>query len=423
MKRALLSQIKNEWKENVWLVIELLIVSLVIWTLTLFIIRKIRDISAPRGFDVTDVYAGGIAFTDSAGQQIYGGNFPEDRKAGYVADLQALIDNLRNLPMVESVAVGLNMLPYDLGAQVTGLAILQGKDTLWQSFNCRYMTPDGADVIGISPLDPESAASSPSARLKEGMVLLSSSKDMEDAGMDIGKAIAESRITNIKDADFSPDLIQHVRRSDYEITSYGTMAIPLKENTPNILTASQIGIRLKPGTEPQFRKLIDSDVSYSSRRNVTITNIHPIDHDRRRTVWNNQVTQRAMTSGVILLLFIVFLGLLGTFWFRIYLRTPDIAIRKTFGASDANIFRRLISEAMLLLGAAFLIAIPLSIFLVSEIENHTMAYITSFNTWEWDFALAGALTFALMALMILVGVGIPARRAMKIQPAIALKEE
>jgi putative ABC transport system permease protein len=43
---------------------------------------------------------------------------------------------------------------------------------------------------------------------------------------------------------------------------------------------------------------------------------------------------------------------------------------------------------------------------------------------EWDRLLfCGSISFALIALMIAIGIGIPARKAMKIDPAEALHEE
>jgi ABC-type antimicrobial peptide transport system permease subunit len=43
--------------------------------------------------------------------------------------------------------------------------------------------------------------------------------------------------------------------------------------------------------------------------------------------------------------------------------------------------------------------------------------------WQWLMVLSTIITLLLMAMMIVVGVAIPAYRAMHIQPALALKEE
>lgn len=53
--------------------------------------------------------------------------------------------------------------------------------------------------------------------------------------------------------------------------------------------------------------------------------------------------------GMGFLLLNIFLGLLGTFWFRTQQRRSEIALHKAHGASDMSIFVRLISEGLLLL--------------------------------------------------------------------------
>ena len=55
--------------------------------------------------------------------------------------------------------------------------------------------------------------------------------------------------------------------------------------------------------------------------------------------------------GMGFLLLNIFLGLLGTFWFRTQQRRSEIALHKVHGASDMSIFTRLISE-----GLAFAVA-------------------------------------------------------------------
>lgn len=93
------------------------------------------------------------------------------------------------------------------------------------------------------------------------------------------------------------------------------------------------------------------------------------------------------------------------------------------GETDSDIFRRFISEAMTLLGASFVLAIGVALLAIGQLSSSYLASVTYFPGWQWDMALAGVISFVLMSIMLLAGVGIPARHAMKIEPAIALKEE
>ena len=56
MNRKLFTQIRNEWKSNLWLAIELLIVSVVIWYISDFMYVKFDYYMKPRGFDIENCY-------------------------------------------------------------------------------------------------------------------------------------------------------------------------------------------------------------------------------------------------------------------------------------------------------------------------------------------------------------------------------
>ena len=116
----------------------------------------------------------------------------------------------------------------------------------------------------------------------------------------------------------------------------------------------------------------------------------------------------------------IFLGLLGTFWFRTQQRRSEIALHKAMGATDGAVFGRLMGEGLFLLLTvtvpAVVIDIVLAHFELNSWRNGT--------TLEWPrMAFCAAATFVLIAAMIGIGIGIPARRAMKVQPAEALHDE
>ncbi len=56
MKRSLLTQIKNEWRDNLWLVVALTIVTGLIWGASILFYRTIKPTLSPRGFDYKNVY-------------------------------------------------------------------------------------------------------------------------------------------------------------------------------------------------------------------------------------------------------------------------------------------------------------------------------------------------------------------------------
>lgn len=111
--------------------------------------------------------------------------------------------------------------------------------------------------------------------------------------------------------------------------------------------------------------------------------------------------------------------MIGTFWFRTQHRRKEVALRMAMGSTRRGIFLRLIAEGLLLLTLA---AVPAAIIAL----NIGVAELVDVTQLPFDasrFFLALVLSWLLMAVMIVVGVWYPARRAMKIQPAEALHDE
>ena len=129
---------------------------------------------------------------------------------------------------------------------------------------------------------------------------------------------------------------------------------------------------------------------------------------------------------VLFLLVNVFLGLIGTFWFRTRRRRGEIALRLAMGSTKSQVFRLLTGEGLLLLT---LVTLPAMILCYNiGVAEFTIGRTELISTWpvKWTFIrfLLGSLgAWLLIALMVMVGIWFPARQAMKIQPAEALHEE
>ncbi|MDE6680682.1 MAG: FtsX-like permease family protein, partial [Muribaculaceae bacterium] len=125
-------------------------------------------------------------------------------------------------------------------------------------------------------------------------------------------------------------------------------------------------------------------------------------------------------SGICFMIFIIFLGLLGTFWFRVQQRTGEIALRKVTGATSGDIVRRLIGEVLILFTIAVIIATVITVILV---KTSVISVYTDFDYWKITLIIPSIGTLLIMVVALMLGVWFPAIRAMRVQPAIALKEE
>lgn len=122
---------------------------------------------------------------------------------------------------------------------------------------------------------------------------------------------------------------------------------------------------------------------------------------------------------VVFFIFNVFLGLMGTFWFRTRHRRGEIALRMAMGSTRLKIRARLLEEGILLLAAASLPAMAVCANMMAADVIFTEATDAGWGR----FAICTLFVFCLMALMVLAGIWYPASRAMKVRPAEALHDE
>ena len=122
---------------------------------------------------------------------------------------------------------------------------------------------------------------------------------------------------------------------------------------------------------------------------------------------------RNLSACAAFVLIAVFLGFLGSFWYRTQQRIPELALRKVNGATDTDLFRRSISEGLILLCVAtpFIVGIAA---LLSDLPDDLGLTLPAWLMWSMI-----PVTLVLLALMICGGIWLPARKAMKINPAAA----
>ena len=131
---------------------------------------------------------------------------------------------------------------------------------------------------------------------------------------------------------------------------------------------------------------------------------------------NSMMRNFAIGGGFLLI--IVFLGFLGTFWFRAQERTSEIAVRMVNGATRADIVRRLLGESFLLLAMGAVICAAVVVAL-----DYFDIKILELALTETDRWLGYVLAIFSLAIMVTAGVWWPARRAMAVNMAEALKDQ
>ena len=141
---------------------------------------------------------------------------------------------------------------------------------------------------------------------------------------------------------------------------------------------------------------------------------------------------RLKSSLAIFTLLCIFLGMVGTFWIRCNARRQEIGLMRSMGATEARVKKQFLAEAALLVTAAFVFSLILVvnfIVMADGMSQQTVSGKTSFAlVSQWlspgiQFAMVSLITYLALLVIALVGTLIPVRRAVKVLPADALRDE
>ena len=404
MNKKLFTQIRNEWRSNLWLALELLVVSVVMWYIIDLLYCRLATYMEPRGFDTEHCYliTMGVLTDKSPDYTPYSDTHKQ------TDEVRELVERLRRRPEVEAVSLSQNSYPYN-GSN--GSAEVD-YDTLhaprWTIR--RIVTPDFVRVFryrGARGETPEQLAEI----LERGDFLASDNlyrKYSVPMTSLVGKK--EFYLFGERYDDFSQ------ARSSYSMVFNMNL---LDEGWWN--ADRELCVRVRADRDQNFMENLKAD----SEKQFRIGNLYISDiksfKDIRHSFQQGETSQmRNLVVGMGFLLLNIFLGLLGTFWFRTQQRRGEIALHKAMGATDGAVFGRLMSEGMFLLLIVTVPAVIIDV-LLAHFELNSWRNGT---TLEWPrLAFCVAATFVLIAAMIGIGIGLPARRAMKVQPAEALHDE
>ncbi len=425
MKRKLTKQILHEWRSNLWLVVELIIISVVLWYIGdhLAVVTDIR--TSPLGLDTEHTFLVSTSYSWEGSA-----TYVKPQTAGdtdsvatpqelYLADQDQLMNRLRELPGVVAVAMS-NGSPYTYN--YNGYPMMMDDNPTDDFEKCARPNtwhvmsdfPLVFNLHGIGGETPEQLADI----LREGKILVTESF-CEQVGFDgtprelINRKI---RFYGSSEVITIGAVIPNQRRNEYEPTAMAFAFIGRDNGS-----SGNLFLRTATATDDEFIAVFRRDLAKMRGGNMYVTDITSLRQIRDDLHRTDDADVRDMYVCMGFLMLTVFLGLLGTFWFRTQQRVKEIAVRKVSGATNGGIFMRQISEGLILLCTATLPAMAIDYVL----EANSLASSADYRPDGWvAWWLLGALgVFVTMALMIVAGIWFPARKAMKVEPAEILRGE
>lgn len=412
----LLKQIWNERRSNIWLWAELLCVFVFLWYIIDTVYVTARVYYEPVGFDITDTYK--ISFntkTDKSPEFI-----PADKKTTTGGeDMLEIIGRLRRLPEIEAVSLSNNARPYTGSNSGFRFAI----DTLQAYALRRPVTPDFFTVFRYQNAEESAGISLPQV-LQDNNVVVSENLFPLDYKGD--RRLMQRILTDSDDSTRTYQVAavtKKVRYNDfwpaYE-DRYVAFGISEKDlaNTRDA-TWYEVCVRVKPGTKNFEERIMDLSDTQFAAGNLFILKVESFDDIRDNFQISSYNGVKMEMWMLAFLLVNIFLGIIGTFWFRTQHRKSEMGLRIAVGSTRKLLWNMLIGEGLLLLIIATIPAMVIC---------YSLGISEFINKWRLDWSLGRyfigiIVTFGFMALMIIVGILYPARQAMHIEPAEALHNE
>ena len=462
MIRLIFHQIWNQRRQNLWIWLELAVLSAFLWTAIdpLFTMVCIKHI--PKGFEYNKIYFVKPVY------RFPHGNFTARDANNFAARMEHLFTQLEAYHMVDAVCLGdIGQIPggYNWNCNTFYRTVSDAKTDAakdWservlgsdaQFFEIPYITGlekwiDVPYVLGLrDALSGTYVHAQPDA-MAQRLTYMSAGMARRLYGT---PNVKDSTVLNgFPNADCVPSqqeierdrmrkidaVYTDVKGRDYEVP-FPTLFIVEDCNDKWI---SQYGalIRLKDGVDGEkFMKDVQRDVLQNCcidpiLRFKVISLKQKVDEDTELVGANNVVRLQAALGFFGLLC--VFLGVSGLFWVRCGERRQDIGVMRSLGATRRMANRQMLLEGALLLSAAFL---PAMMFVLWHVRTngYDMGLTEEAVVWQGpDFyywfnrpvphILAVTLiTYALMLFITLLATWLPVHRATRILPSDALRDE
>lgn len=413
MKRKLMTQMLREWKANIWLILELVIVILILQFLSGTLYTLYRQHRYAGGQKLEDIYYAKFGFLQEDSE----GYVEWDSIHTRQSDLDLTMSQLRGNPYVEVAAIGgFNSLPYNYNFMGNRYCYKtpDGKKSHEFNVNVRNMSPEMLEVLQLHGLKGETPRQLADI-LRKGEIVLGESENPESP--DEPKALdAVGREAFCVNDSLSCRRVgaaaTGMRRNDYEELWNKTVYAPIDPEN-----ASMVAVRVKPGTGSRFlESLSDKD---RQAGNLYLSDMESVSDMRDRAHLDINQTIRNFVICSLFIMLVIFLGFLGTFWFRTQQRVSEIAIRKVNGATNGDIYARFFSEGLIMLLVAWVATLPLTYWLVKGELMETLGSQIIDKSIPYTGSIA---TVVILGITIIASIFAPARRATRIDPAAALKD-
>lgn len=424
MIQSILHQIWNQRRSNGWLFAELLIVFTLMWYCVDVLYGFLHAERLPKGYDLEHVYKVRISTNPT---QFVACASEDSLQRFWFKPMNEAVRRIRQHPAVESAAMWIGTDTYTRAHMYQGYTVDSVRVI---SANIRYVSPEYFDVMRI-PVEqgrellaaPEalSAAWNPVASPQPAVV----TRDLADSLFHTSREVVGREFMDYYSGGlrYRVAAVCALQKSDDYARYEPFILTPFPNWFYRWQVTPDISIRVRPEADTEdFADRFYREMT--PQLQVAPFYLFDIQSYREQKIERDAaegITPYIRGARLIVLFFIfnVFIGLMGTFWFRTRHRRSEIALRMAMGSSRSRVRLMLVGEGLLLLTLAALPALVICLHMV-----WAGVTLTDATDAGWGrFAACACATFCLMAFMVVAGIWHPASKAMQVQPAEALHAE
>lgn len=414
MIKSLFRQMWNRRHANVWVWAELVVVIVLLWYGIDLVYNYEAAARQPKGYDTENVFDIQLNIKPTLQRD----SVLMSRSTEYLEQIYHLI---RQYQGVEEACYYYGTIPYTESDMYEGYAPHLDSTHVVGCF-IRYVSPDYFKVFRLQPLSGSFEAVHWNKNEYPMPVLMS--ETLSDSLFSGRNGVGETC--------FNPYFLN----SSHPETNYKVMAVLPAHKTdeyeryepfiylpsPPLTHWHHISVRVVPdavaGFTERFTKDMQGKLSIGPYYLYDVSSY--ADMKEAFDIEQGTVNYLNTTYAVIIFfVFNIFLGMLGTFWFRTRKNRSEIALRMALGCSRVNVFGYYMLEGFLLLALAAVPAILICLNMqMADLTVHTLMEPT-FGRFLFCFALV----MLLLGMIIFFGIYLPARKAMRIKPADALHNE
>ncbi len=414
MIKHILKIIRNERSHNTGIWVELFLVSVFLWYIVDYTYVVISNYYKPMNFDIRHTYE--LSFGKVEDKTHARDNIPS---VPLGESFDKIMGRMRQNPMIEAASLSILSRPH-IGSHSTMNLF---RDTLQSVGLERMVTPDFFHVFRYKSVNGSTEELVEALKKDEFIISKSIEKELfPDGSSAKGKEISleksdSARLYRIGAVSTN---IRYDNFSDWD--TYYARSIPvayLNSFPLAYLPLIEVCVRVNPEEDHDFINRFRDQMTEQLRIDGLYLNTVQSIPVGKRLYQNDNINDLKIRLFIILFLLVnIFLGITGTFWFRTQYRRGEIGLRIAMGNTPRGILGMYYTEGILLL---ILAMIPAMIIFVFVAKADILYASWNFNVARYFIGFG--ITCLLLLCMIILGIWFPARKAVNIPPAEALRDE